>query len=369
MGPEYAGEARGARGPVKVPPSNRRKRGLSCDHRSAMILMSNGPVPSATQPSAPQDAPPGSRRYSLAAPAVSHGEQSALAHLVDLVRRRPPPPGYFTNLADRGDLFVRTARGPRETPTVVLLHGWIASGGLNWFQAFEALRGRYRVLAPDLRGHARGIRCGRFRLADCADDVAALLRKRRVQNAIIVGYSMGGPVAQLVWRRHPELVSGLVLAATSGRPMRSRGIGLFVTGIMEAAAVAGRVISLRNLFGKAIRISADPEVGELQLDSLPVWARSEVARHDVRHLLEAGAEIGRFDSTPWLGEIDVPTSVLVTERDRAIPRSHQLAMAEAIRGARVHKIAGGHLSFAYPAFGGAVRDAVDSVAKRRSARA
>jgi 3-oxoadipate enol-lactonase len=305
----------------------------------------------------------------LAAPAFSHGEQGALAHLVDLVRRRPPPPGYFTNLPDRGDLFVRHSRGPKDAPTVVLLHGWIASGGLNWFQAFEALRGRYRVLAPDLRGHARGIRCGRFRLADCADDVAALLRKRRIQKAIIVGYSMGGPVAQLVWRRHPELVGGLVLAATSGRPMRSRGIGLFVTGILEAAAVAGRVISLRNLFGKAIRISADPEVGELQLDSLPVWARSEVARHDVRHLLEAGAEIGRFDSTSWSGETNVPTSVIVTERDRAIPRSHQLALAKAIRGASVYKLPGGHLSFAYPAFGSAVRAAVDNAAKKRSARA
>jgi hypothetical protein len=53
-----------------------------------------------------------------------------------------------------------------------------------------------------------------------------------------------------------------------------------------------------------------------------------VARHDVRHLLEAGAEIGRFNATEWLSEIDVPTSVLVTERDRAIPCRHQLALAE-----------------------------------------
>jgi pimeloyl-ACP methyl ester carboxylesterase len=251
----------------------------------------------------------------------------------------------------------------------VLLHGWIASGGLNWFQAFEALRGRYRVIAPDLRGHGRGIRSWRFRLRDCADDVAALLRKRRIQNAILVGYSMGGPVAQLVWRRHPDLVSGLVLAATSAHLARNRGIGLLLASIMEGAAVAGRVISLRGLFRSAISISADPDTKELRLDSLPVWARSEVARHDVRHLLEAGAEIGRYDASEWLREIDVPTSVLVTEHDRAVPPSHQFAVAEAIRGARVHKLAGGHLSFAYPAFGKTLRAAIDSVAKRRPARA
>ena len=283
---------------------------------------------------------------------------------MELIRRQPPPPGLFTTLPERGELFVRSARGPREAPTVVLLHGWIASGGLNWFQAFEALRGRYRVIAPDLRGHGRGIRSWRFRLRDCADDVAALLRKKRVSNAILVGYSMGGPVAKLVWRRHPDVVSGLVLAATSAHLARSRGIGLLLSGIMEAGAVAGRVISLRSLFRRAIRISADPDQKELQLDSLPMWARSEMARHDVRHLLEAGAEIGRFNATEWLSEIDVPTSILVTERDRAIPLSHQLALAKAIRGARTHKLTGGHLSFAYPAFGETVRAAVDSVAKR-----
>jgi pimeloyl-ACP methyl ester carboxylesterase len=264
---------------------------------------------------------------------------------------------------------VRAARGPREAPTVVLLHGWIASGGLNWFQAFEALRGRYRVIAPDMRGHAQGIRSWkRFKLRDCADDVAALLRKKRISNAILVGYSMGGPVAQLVWRRHADLVSGLVLAATSAQLARNNGFGLLLSGIMEGAALAGRVISLRSLFRGAIRISADADMEGLQLDSLPAWARTEVARHDVRHLLEAGAEIGRYNATPWLKEINVPTSVLVTTNDRAIPPSHQLALAKGIRGARVHKISGGHLSFAYPAFGSKVLEAVDSVAKRVPAR-
>ena len=36
-----------------------------------------------------------------------------------------------------------------------------------------------------------------------------------IESAIMVGYSMGGPVAQLMWKRHPEKVDGLVLCATS----------------------------------------------------------------------------------------------------------------------------------------------------------
>jgi pimeloyl-ACP methyl ester carboxylesterase len=300
----------------------------------------------------------------LSAPAVPQGELRAFAQLVELVRRQPPPPGQHAVLPGRGEIFVRAPRARRDAPTVVLLHGWIGSGGLNWFQAFEALRDRYRVIAPDLRGHARGIKSWRrFKLRDCADDIAALLQKRRIQDAIVVGYSMGGPVAQLMWRRHPDLVSGLVLAATSGRPLRNQSIGLLMTGVMESAALAGRVISLRGLFRRAVEM-ADPDAGDVQPESLPVWAREEVARHDVRHLLEAGAELGRYNATSWLREIDVPTSVLVTQGDRAIPPAHQLALAKAIRGARVHKIPGGHLSFADPRFGPALRSAVDSVAKR-----
>ena len=131
--------------------------------------------------------------------------------------------GERIELAGRGTTFARVIDGPPGAPTVVLLHGWIASGGLNWFTAFGPLSQRYRVIAPDMRGHGRGIRSRRrFRLADCADDVAALLEHLGAEPAIVVGYSMGGPIAQLLWRRHPDRVAGLVLCATSYRFVRGR---------------------------------------------------------------------------------------------------------------------------------------------------
>src|SRR5688572_28316008 len=121
------------------------------------------------------------------------------------------PSGRHIELAGRGTTFVREAPGPEGAPTVLLLHGWTANADLNWRTAFPALARSFRVIALDQRGHDRGIRDSRsFRLEDCADDAAALVTQLGIQRVIPVGYSMGGPVAQLLWQRHRDLVDGLV---------------------------------------------------------------------------------------------------------------------------------------------------------------
>ncbi|HEY2427422.1 MAG TPA: alpha/beta fold hydrolase, partial [Acidimicrobiales bacterium] len=126
------------------------------------------------------------------------------------------PPGRPIELAGRGTTFVVDIAGPPGAPTVFLLHGLVASTYLNWFPAFADLSAHFRVVAMDLRGHGRGIPLSgrRFRFADCADDAVLAADQLGIERFIVVGYSLGGPVAQMVWRRHPERVQGLVLAAT-----------------------------------------------------------------------------------------------------------------------------------------------------------
>src|SRR5689334_24903150 len=76
------------------------------------------------------------------------------------------PLGRRVELAGRGTTFVREVAGPTGAPTLLLLHGYLASAGLNWFRAFDALGEDFRVVAPDARGHARGLRARRrMRLA------------------------------------------------------------------------------------------------------------------------------------------------------------------------------------------------------------
>lgn len=247
----------------------------------------------------------------------------------------PLPPGRFVDLPGRGRTWVRDTDG--RGPVVLLLHGWTASADLNFFACFGPLHDAgFRVVAPDHRGHGRGLRTRRpFRMRDVADDAAALLEVLAVPRAIAVGYSMGGAVAQLLWRRHPARVGGLVLCATapvfaeSDREKRR----LAAMGAMSLASRVTPTVA-RNAVADWALSRRDAEVGE--------WALDELRRNDWTAVLGAGAALGRFDSRAWLGEIDVPTSVILTREDRVVPPRRQWLLASGIRGAVVEEIDGDH---------------------------
>ncbi len=277
----------------------------------------------------------------------------------------PLPRGERVELPGRGTTFVRTVAGPPGAPTVVLLHGWIASGGLNWFNAFDPLARRYNVVAPDARGHGRGLRSRRrFRLADCADDVSALLDELGTGPVIAVGYSMGGPIAQLLWRRHPEQVSGLVLCATSYRFVIGARERLIFSSMMAAAVGTTRAGHLLSRAPVASLRRWAPRGAASRPANLREWAAGEMRRHDMVKIMEAGQAIGSYNARRWIGEVDVPTTVLVTERDRAIAPREQLKLAAMIPGAVVQGVDDGHVVCAKREFGPVLLRAVDSVQDR-----
>jgi len=267
-------------------------------------------------------------------------------------------PGRYVDLPRRGRTFIREVPGPEGAPTLLLLHGWGATGGLNWFQTFEALGTRFRVIAPDLRGHGQGLRSRRvFRLADCADDCAATLVELDTGPVIAVGYSMGGPVAQLLWRRHRDLVSGLVFCATSAGFMPNRSQRLPYQSAMFAAVTAARAATL------TVKIPAIPAL-RARPPRLPAWIADETRFHDPRAMVEAGHSISTYHAGRWIDQVDVPTAVVCTSRDHAVRPELQLALADAIAGTTVHPIDDGHLSCAHPTFAPVLLDACVSVAER-----
>ena len=249
----------------------------------------------------------------------------------------PLPPGRFVQLDERGTVLVRDFGGPAGAPTVVLLHGWTATADLNWFRCYSALGGHYRVIAFDHRGHGTGIRSKRtFRLEDCADDVIDVTRALGIDRFIAVGYSMGGPVAQLLWRRHPDAVDGLVLCATAAH-------------VLGPARGADRVHGPHRA-GRHGPHHARPGDGVVDRPVLPAAQVEEVgALGDpgglaprLAHGARGGPAIGSFSSVEWIGSIDVPVANVITMRDTVVPLERQTALFELIPGADVFRVDGAH---------------------------
>ena len=75
----------------------------------------------------------------------------------------------------------------------------------------------YRVVTFDNRGVAPSSSPpAPYTVDDMVQDTVGLLDHLGLSTVCIAGYSMGGPIAQLLWRRHPEVVEGLVLCAQMG---------------------------------------------------------------------------------------------------------------------------------------------------------
>ena len=248
------------------------------------------------------------------------------------------PQGHEVDLPGRGRTFVREVAGPVGAPTVILLHGWTATADLNWFTCFDALGRHFRVLAPDHRGHGRGLRPnGGFRLSDCADDVAAIADVFGVNTFIPVGYSMGGAIAQLLAQRHEMRVRGLVLAATAGYFASSRDERLNFLGLNGLARLS-RLLSAQTRSWVTEQIYL-----QRKTQSLADWAARQIASHDWRHVLEAGSEIGAFDSRRWLNDIDVPAAMIVTTKDQVVPTRRQEELAASLRSSTVtYRVEAGH---------------------------
>ena len=248
------------------------------------------------------------------------------------------PTARVVSLPGRGDTFIRELSGPPGAPTVLLLHGLGATGALNWGPSFQALSRHFRVVAIDHRGHGRGLRVrGHFRLSDCADDVAALLEALGLERVIPVGYSMGGPIAQLFWHRHAKLVDGLVLCATTYRfgPRNQERVVRLSSSILNVAGRLAPRKALRNLAeGWIADAIPDPAIRDRVL--------GELRGTDPVAVAQAGAALARYSARRWIGGIDVPTAVVITDRDDLVPPRRQREMAELIPEASTHPVTGNH---------------------------
>jgi 3-oxoadipate enol-lactonase len=257
-------------------------------------------------------------------------------------------------------MFVRHHQhADANAPTLLLLHGWTASADTQFFTTYETLASAYSIIAVDHRGHGRGLRPNiEFSLEDCADDAAAVVRALGVTSVCTVGYSMGGPISMLVWKRHADLVAGMVLQATA-LEWNSTSKERFRWKISHFLAPLFRKLSSPRVvqFGVKRLIPRGHEMHRF----VP-WLLGETRRNDAWIIHQAGQALAKFDGTILASTIRVPVSYVLTLRDRLVPPHKQKALASATN-AHIIELDGDHfVSLEQPKdFAAATRQAVDFV--------
>jgi pimeloyl-ACP methyl ester carboxylesterase len=232
--------------------------------------------------------------------------------------------------------FRSAGAGPR---VLVFLHG-IGGNQSAFDDQLRAFAGDWRAIAWDMPGYGGSPPLARMTFTALADAVAALLDHAGAEQAVIVGHSMGGMVAQELAARHPARLAGLVLYATT--PVFGSPDGAFQKRFLaERLAPLDRGLTPADL--------ADELVGGMLGPSSPAAARararasmSAISAPAYRAALEC---LVTFDRRADLGRIACPTLALAAELDTLAPPRTMARMAERIPGARYECLPGvGHLA-------------------------
>jgi 3-oxoadipate enol-lactonase len=233
---------------------------------------------------------------------------------------------------DEREMFVREA-GAEDSPPLVLIHGWSFDGEMNFFPIIPALSERFRVIVPDHRNHGRSDRIrGTFEIEDLATDIVGVLDELGYDEVDLFGFSMGGMAAQMIAHRHPERVRRLILAGTAAFPIDRHRFGV-LTLFWLARALAR--LSKREAAMFTFRFLRRSRVLESRHER---WMWAALMSRDPSLFYESANAAWRFDARPWVGEIEVPTMVIIPTADQIVPARSQYDLAARIEHSQIVEI-------------------------------
>lgn len=219
-------------------------------------------------------------------------------------------------------------------PLVVLVQGLGLSGRMWMSLPFGLARAGYDVVTVDNRGTgASDTPRPPYRMADLADDLARVITDVDAGPAVVVGISFGGMIAQHLALRHPELVRGLVLAATScGPPLGSWPRRRASLQLLRALLRPGDPRRIDALLVHPSTIAARPQL-------LEAWHQiaqdNTESRPRARGVLGQVGALMRHNTGFQLGRLHCPTEVVTGDSDRIIAPSNARVLAERIQQAKL----------------------------------
>lgn len=220
--------------------------------------------------------------------------------------------------------------GPEDAPVLVLSNS-LGTSMEMWDAQASALRGRYRLLRYDTRGHGRSPALpGPYAIGDLGGDVISLLDRLGIGRASFCGISVGGMTGMWLAAEAPERIDRLVLVCTSallgpksvwdGRIATATGRGM--DALVDAV--------IERWFTPAFR-PENPGVVQRMARTL--------RETDPEGYAGCCAAIRDMDLRDRLPSIGAPTLVVAAAQDPATPPEHGKLIHDAIPGARFEMVA------------------------------
>lgn len=224
---------------------------------------------------------------------------------------------------------------PNPKETVLLITG-LACSRLSWYNQMKAFGRLYHTIALDNRDVGDSDHSDRpYSVADMADDTASFLKNLKIEKAYVVGISMGGFIALELTLRHPELVTKLVLASTSGGG---------ITNVPASPRLLTGFLALgsQNLepFEKTKRVfTLITGPGYVAKNAEVIQERTSISTYKPISLTGYTRQLRAcllHNVASRLDRIKVPTLVIHGDKDPVVPVANGKRLARKIRGAKMY---------------------------------
>jgi pimeloyl-ACP methyl ester carboxylesterase len=208
----------------------------------------------------------------------------------------------------------------------------------------DALEQHYRVIRVDNRGTGWSRAApAPYTLADLADDARDVLRACEVEQATVLGVSMGGMIAQEFALRHPKMVSRLILVAT-GPPVPAQIVpdpAPFMSALTPAPPGQDIGQYIRNVWSRNTAPTFNSEHPEVLDEIAAQITRRVTPRQRIVDQLRA---IRSWHGSDRLRRLDVPTTIVHGVQDPLMPVGNGMRLSRLIPGATYVELDGvGHL--------------------------
>jgi 3-oxoadipate enol-lactonase len=224
----------------------------------------------------------------------------------------------------------------------LLLIMGLGYGRWGWEPVAEQLAQHFRVITFDNRGIGESdAPPGPYTMGQLAADAAAVLDAFEVEQADVVGTSLGGMVAQELTITRPERVGRLVLACTTPGGVTSHPMPQPTVDLIQEATHLDPLVALRRFTENALAPGPDrPELVERILE-LRLSHRFDFGGWQAQALAAA-----TFDAIDRIGRIEAQTLVLTGTADTVVDWRNSQLLAKGIPDARLELLPGcGHLFF------------------------